>query len=58
MRHIHSMRVAAVVLAALAVLALAAAAGARVVTGTAGNDRLVGTPRADVDPRARGDATS
>lgn len=39
------MRVALVVLVALV---LAAAAGARVVTGTAGNDVLAGTPRADV----------
>ena len=39
------MRVALVVLVGLV---LAAAAGARVVTGTAGNDVLVGTPRADV----------
>jgi hypothetical protein len=31
----------------VALLVLAATAGARVVTGTPGNDRLVGTPRAD-----------
>jgi Ca2+-binding RTX toxin-like protein len=37
-----------VALGLVLVLIAAAAAGARVVTGTAGNDRLVGTPRADV----------
>lgn len=41
------MRVAAVILAALAVLGLAAAAGARTITGSPRNDTLVGTPRAD-----------
>ncbi len=39
------MRVA--VLAAVACLVAAGAAGARVVVGTSGNDRLVGTPKAD-----------
>jgi RTX calcium-binding nonapeptide repeat (4 copies) len=37
-----------VALAVVLALIAATAAGARVVTGTAGNDRLVGTPRADV----------
>jgi Ca2+-binding RTX toxin-like protein len=41
------MRAAAVSLLVLAVLALAAVAGARTITGTTGNDRLVGTPRTD-----------
>ena len=41
------MRLAAVILAVLSVLALAATAGARSITGTPGNDRLVGTPRND-----------
>ena len=41
------MRIAAVSLTALVVLALAASAGARTITGTRGNDRLVGSPRAD-----------
>ena len=41
------MRIAAVSLTALVVLALAASVGARTITGTRGNDRLVGSPRAD-----------
>ena len=53
MRPTQSMRVAAVILAALVVLALAATAGARSITGTTGNDRLVGTPRSGRDPRHR-----
>ena len=40
------MRLAVLVLVAF--LVVAAAASARVVTGTAGNDRLAGTPRADL----------
>ena len=44
-RLITSMRLAALVL--IVFLATGAGAGARVVTGTAGNDRLAGTPRAD-----------
>ena len=47
MRPNQSMRAAAVSLAVLVVLALAATAGARSITGTPRNDRLVGTPRAD-----------
>ena len=45
-RPIHSVRFVA--LGLLLALIAAAAAGARVVTGTARNDRLVGTPRPDV----------
>ena len=41
------MRVAAVILAAFTVLAVAATAGARSITGTPRNDRLVGTLRND-----------